>query len=194
VTVFERFTTSARQVLVLAQREADRLGHHYIGTEHVLLGLLMEDEGVGGRALAAAGVTHESVAREVLRIVGAGQLHDADALAAIGIDLDTVRRVIEESFGPGALERPPARRRRSWARKRCEGTAGHVPFTPRTKKVLELSLRQALVLGHDSIGTEHIVLGLLREGQGLAVQVLTGLGFDLAAIRAQVMARIGRVA
>jgi ATP-dependent Clp protease ATP-binding subunit ClpA len=193
--MFERFTPSAREVLVLAQEEAGRLGHNYIGTEHLLLGLLLEDEGVGGRALTASGVTHEAVAQEVLRIVGAGlPAFDADALTAIGIDLDTVRQVIEESFGPGALERPPAPCRRRWGRRRCQHTAGGVRLTPRAKKVLEISLRQALALRHDYIGTEHLLLALLREGEGLAVQVLTGLGFDLAVLRAQVMARIGRVA
>jgi ATP-dependent Clp protease ATP-binding subunit ClpA len=201
VTVFERFTQSARHVVVLAQQEARRLGHGYIGTEHLLLGLLMQEDEVGGRALRALGVTHESAAQQVLRLLGAGaSITDADALAAIGIDLDTVRRVIEESFGPGALERRPTRRRRLrrrrrlWVSGRCHAIGGFVPLTPRAKKVLELSLRQALVLGDKHIGTEHVLLGLLTEGRGLAVRALRELGVDLSDVRAQVLARIGRVA
>jgi len=199
--VFERFTRSARQVVVLAQQEARRLDHGYIGTEHLLLGILMQEEDVGGRALRALGVTHESAVQEVLQILGpSASITDADALAAIGIVLDTVRRVIEEGFGAGALERRPARRRRLrrrrrlWVSKTCHPIGGFVPLTRRAKKVLELSLRQALVLGDKHVGTEHILLGLLIEGQGLAARVLQQLGVNPSDVRAQVLARIGRVA
>ena len=140
--MFERFTDRARRVVVLAQEEARDLGHTYIGTEHILLGLLREPEGVA-----------------------------AQALEALGIGLDGVRREVREIIGQG------------------EGTTlpTHIPFTPRAKKVLELSLREALQLGHNYIGTEHILLGLIREGEGVAAQVLVKLGADLNRVRQQVI-------
>ncbi|MFM7061378.1 MAG: ATP-dependent Clp protease ATP-binding subunit [Actinomycetes bacterium] len=139
--MFERFTDRARRVVVLAQEEARLLNHNYIGTEHILLGLIHEGEGVA-----------------------------AKALASLGISLETVRAQVEEIIGHG-------------------GTApsGHIPFTPRAKKVLELSLREALQLGHNYIGTEHILLGLIREGEGVAAQVLVKLGADLSRVRQQVI-------
>src|SRR4051812_21051652 len=140
-TVFERFTDRARRVVVLAQEEARLLNHNYIGTEHILLGLIHEGEGVA-----------------------------AKALESLGISLEAVRAQVEEIIGHG-------------------GTApsGHIPFTPRAKKVLELSLREALQLGHNYIGTEHILLGLIREGEGVAAQVLVKLGADLSRVRQQVI-------
>ncbi len=140
--MFERFTDRARRVVVLAQEEARRLGHDHIGTEHVLLGLLSEEDGVAARALQS-----------------------------FGIALEQVRSDIEEIIGQGSAPPP-----------------GHVPFTPRAKKVLELSLREALDLRHTYIGTEHILLGLIREGEGLAAQVLTKRGARLEAVRAHVVA------
>jgi ATP-dependent Clp protease ATP-binding subunit ClpC len=139
--MFERFTTRARRVIVLAQDEARMLNHNYIGTEHILLGLIHEGDGVGARALES-----------------------------LGISLDAVRRQIEEIIGRGQ-----------------QAPSGHIPFTPRAKKVLELSLREALQLGHDYIGTEHILLGLVREGDGVAAQVLVKLGADLNRVRQQVI-------
>jgi ATP-dependent Clp protease ATP-binding subunit ClpA len=139
--MFERFTDRARRVVVLAQEEARTLNHNYIGTEHILLGLLREDEGVA-----------------------------AQALKALGISLETVRQQVEEIIGQG--EQAPS---------------GHIPFTPRAKKVLELSLREALQLGHNYIGTEHILLGLIREGHGVAAQVLVRLGAGLDRVRLQVV-------
>jgi len=135
--MFERFTDRARRVVVLAQEEALRLNHNYIGTEHVLLGLLREEEGVAARALVS-----------------------------LGISLDEVRLRVEEIIGRG--QDPPS---------------GHVPFTPRSKKVLELSLREALTLGHNYIGTEHILLGLIREGEGVAAQILVQSGAQLSEVR-----------
>ena len=132
--MFERFTDRARRVIVDAQNEARSLGHDYIGPEHILLGLIHENDGVG-----------------------------AKALEAMQISADTVRGRIEEIIGRG--QAPPR--------------IGHIPFTPRAKKVLELSLREALQLGHNYIGTEHILLGLIHEGDGVAAQVLVGLGVDL---------------
>jgi ATP-dependent Clp protease ATP-binding subunit ClpA len=140
--MFERFTERARRVVVLAQEEARRLHHNYIGTEHILLGLIREGEGVA-----------------------------ALALDALGISLDAVRQQVEEIIGQSPQEVPPP---------------GHIPFTPRAKKVLELSLRESLDMGHNYIGTEHILLGLVREGEGVAAQVLGKLGARLDRVRAKV--------
>src|SRR6266576_3425993 len=139
--MFERFTDRARRVVVLAQEEARLLNHNYIGTEHILLGLISEGEGVA-----------------------------AKALESLGISLEAVRQQVEEIIGTGS-----------------SSPQGHIPFTPRAKKVLELSLREALQLGHNYIGTEHILLGLIREGEGVAAQVLQKLGADLGRVRQQVI-------
>ena len=181
--MFERFTEPARKVTVDAQLVARRLGHSHIGTEHLLLGLL-ETDGVAAQVLAGLGVTADAVEREIVTEVGRGPLGtgDAEALGAIGIDLDEVRRRMEASFGPGALHWHPD--------PRCRGERprlGHVPFSPRAKKVLELSLREALALKHRYIGTEHLLLGLVREGEGLAMLVLTRLGAGPQVIRARVL-------
>ena len=148
--MFERFTDRARRVVILAQEEARLLNHNYIGTEHILLGLIHEHEGVA-----------------------------AKALESLDISLESVRGQVEEIIGQGA--KPPD---------------GHIPFTPRAKRVLELSLREALQLGHNYIGTEHVLLGLIREGEGVAAQVLVKLGADLARVREQVvhlLATLGEV-
>jgi ATP-dependent Clp protease ATP-binding subunit ClpA len=139
--MFERFTDQARRVIVLAQEQARLLNHNYIGTEHLLLGLLREGDGVA-----------------------------AKALGALGISLEAVRAQVQETVGQ-SLSAP----------------TGHIPFTPRAKQVLEGSLREALQLGHSSIDTEHILLGILREGEGVAAQVLAGLGADDAQVRGQVV-------
>ncbi|MHB1535133.1 MAG: ATP-dependent Clp protease ATP-binding subunit [Acidimicrobiales bacterium] len=139
--MFERFTDRARRVLVLAQEEARLLNHNFIGTEHILLGLIHEGEGVA-----------------------------AKALESLGISLEAVREKVEETIGPAG-----------------SSTTGSPPFTPRAKKVLELSLREALQLGHNYIGTEHMLLGLVREGEGVAAQVLVSLGADLSRVRQQVI-------
>jgi ATP-dependent Clp protease ATP-binding subunit ClpA len=181
--MFERFTDPARKVTVDAQLVARRLGHSHIGTEHLLLGLL-ETDGVAAQVLGGLGITAAAVEREIVTEVGRGPLGtgDAEALGAIGIDLDEVRRRMEASFGPGALHWHPD--------PRCRGERprlGHVPFSPRAKKVLELSLREALALKHRYIGTEHLLLGLVREGEGLAMLVLTRLGAGPHVIRARVL-------
>ncbi|REF37049.1 ATP-dependent Clp protease ATP-binding subunit [Thermasporomyces composti] len=139
--MFERFTDRARRVVVLAQEEARMLSHNYIGTEHILLGLIHEGEGVAAKALESLGISLEAVRAQVEEIIGQGQ----------------------------------------------QSPSGHIPFTPRAKKVLELSLREALQLGHNYIGTEHILLGLIREGEGVAAQVLVKLGADLGRVRQQVI-------
>jgi ATP-dependent Clp protease ATP-binding subunit ClpC len=139
--MLERFTDRARQVVVLAQDEARMLDHSYVGTEHILLGLVQEGEGVA-----------------------------AKALESLGISLDAVRQQVEEIIGRGQ-----------------QAPSGHIPFTPRAKKVLELSLRESLQLGYSYIGTEHILLGLIREGDGVAAQVLVRRGADLNRVRQEVI-------
>ncbi len=139
--MFERFTDRARRVVVLAQEEARLLNHNYIGTEHILLGLLNEGEGIAAQALESLDIDLASVRDEVVKIIGQGQ----------------------------------------------QSPSGHIPFTPRAKKVLELSLREALQLGHNYIGTEHILLGLIREGEGVAAQVLQQLGAELQKVRQTVI-------
>jgi ATP-dependent Clp protease ATP-binding subunit ClpA len=139
--MFERFTDRARRVVVLAQEEARMLNHDYIGTEHILLGLIHEGEGVAARALESLGISVEAVRQRVEEIIGQGQ----------------------------------------------QLPSGHIPFTPRAKRVLELALREALQLGHHHIGPEHILLGLIREGDGVAAQVLVRLGADLYQVRQQVI-------
>jgi ATP-dependent Clp protease ATP-binding subunit ClpA len=143
--VFERFTDRARRVVVLAQEEARMLNHNYIGTEHLLLGLVHEGEGVAARALES-----------------------------LGISLQAVRLPVEEIIGQGQ-----------------QAPAGHMPLTPRAKKVIELAGREASDLGHNYIGTEHLLLGLIREGEGVAAQVLVKLGADFAGVREQVIQLLG---
>jgi ATP-dependent Clp protease ATP-binding subunit ClpA len=187
--MFERFTDRARNVVIAARQEARRLGHDCIGTEHLLLGLLRE-QGIAARTLAHLGVTAEAVEREVVAFVRPGPFGEADAaaLGTIGIDLDEVKRRLEATFGPGALRWRPGRR----GLRRGPLPGGHIPFSPRAKKVLELSLREALRLDHNYIGTEHILLGLVREGEGLAALVLTKLGVGLEAVRARVLDALRR--
>ena len=139
--MFERFTERARQVVVLAQEEARILKHNYIGTEHILLGLLREEEGLAARVLESLDITVERVRAQVVRIVGSGE----------------------------------------------EVTSGQIPFTPRAKKVLELALREALSLGHNYIGTEHILLGLVRENEGVAARILLDFDADSEKIRNEVI-------
>ncbi|MGH3944254.1 MAG: Clp protease N-terminal domain-containing protein, partial [Pseudonocardiaceae bacterium] len=214
--MFERFTDRARRVVVLAQEEARMLNHNYIGTEHILLGLIHEGEGVAAKALESLGIALEGVRQQVEEIIGQGQqapsghipftprakkvlelslrealqlghnyigtehillglIHEGEGVAAkdlesLGISLEAVRSQVEEIIGQGG-----------------SSPSGHIPFTPRAKKVLELSLREALQLGHNYIGTEHILLGLIREGEGVAAQVLVKLGADLSRVRQQVI-------
>jgi ATP-dependent Clp protease ATP-binding subunit ClpC len=145
--MFERFTDRARRVVVLAQEESRMLDHNYIGTEHILLGLVHEGEGVAAQALQSLDISLERVRQEVEAIVGMGQT----------------------------------------------AQHGHIPFTPRAKKVLELALREALQLGHNYIGTEHLLLGLIREGEGVAAQVLEKLGASLDRVRDEVIKIVSRL-
>src|SRR3954468_10018771 len=143
--MFERFTERARQVVVLAQDEARTLKHNYIGTEHLLLGLLREEEGVAAKVLESLDATVEEVRAQVARVIGEGD----------------------------------------------EVVSGQIPFTPRSKRVLELALREALAIGHQFIGTEHILLGLVRENEGVAARILLDFDIEAESVRTEVMRRVG---
>ena len=197
--MFERFTHSARQVVVLAQSESQSLCHNFIGTEHLLLALLGVPEGLAARVLMERGVDRGDIRKAIIDRVGEGPIShpDAAALDAIGIDLDQVRRHVEEAFGPNALERTRTARARTEKRlrprghrRRCADGRGHIPFTPRARKTLELSLREALALGHGYIGSEHILLGVLREGQGMAALLLAREGVTFDAVRQRIIAEV----
>ncbi|MEU9888255.1 Clp protease N-terminal domain-containing protein [Sphaerisporangium sp. NPDC051011] len=178
--MFERFTADARLTVVQAQEEARVLGHDHIGTEHLLLALLRPNPSVGGQVLLRHGLDHDQVGDRVRGLLAgtAPDALDAEALETIGIDLGAVREKVEAAFGPGALDRGPRNRRdRPWR------LGGRSPFTSRAKKVLELSLREALALQHNYISDGHILLGLMREGKGLATRVLADAGLDFEALR-----------
>jgi ATP-dependent Clp protease ATP-binding subunit ClpA len=174
--MFERFSEGARDVVVRAQQEADTLGHNYLGTEHLLLALV-EDDGAAGTALRSLGLSDADLRARTRSVLGETSRLDADALATLGIDLDRVRDRVEATFGPGALERTRAGKR----------FCGGRPFTPKAKKVLELSLREALQRGDRRVGSEHVLLGLLREPKGLAVKLLEQGGVGADAVRAAVL-------
>jgi ATP-dependent Clp protease ATP-binding subunit ClpA len=201
--MFERFTHAARDAVVRAQHEARELGQAPIGTQHVLLALLADPQGPIAAALRDGGVDARFVRSQILRRVGAGpgaepgavaesDAEDAAALKAIGIDLDAVRRAIEENFGPGSLRLPRATTpKRRGLLQRFYGASGHTPFSDRAKKVLELSLREALRLKHNFIAPEHIMLGILREGNGLAAQILAEADVDFDKLRADLTRSLG---
>ncbi|GAA3731631.1 Clp protease N-terminal domain-containing protein [Plantactinospora mayteni] len=182
--MFERFTVQARDVVRGAVAARERLGHRNVGTEHLLLALLNGEKSPVAGLLNQAGVDAARVTEAIDRKVGRGTEEfgdrDAEALRSIGIDLSAVRSKLEESFGEGALEAPPARSAR---RGLLGGWDFSNRFSARAKKVLELALREAVQLRHREIGAEHILLGLLREGNGLAALVLTEAGVDLAELR-----------
>jgi ATP-dependent Clp protease ATP-binding subunit ClpA len=177
--MFERFTDGAREVVVKSQEAARSLKHRHIGTEHLLLAMLEVGNGVAYQVLSGAGLTATRVRKDIKRFLG----EDAEALESIGIDLDAVRAKLEESFGPGALDPVEPKPRRGLF-------ASHVPFTGRAKKAIELGLREAIALKQKNIGSEHLLLGLIREGEGLAAKILTDAGLDLAQLRQQVLAAI----
>ncbi|MGS2614399.1 Clp protease N-terminal domain-containing protein [Micromonospora sp. LZ34] len=185
--MFERFTDRARTVVRQAREEARTEGQRPVGTEHLLLALLADGDSLAARVLADAGVRGDDLRERIRRHTahGASGLADADAAALreIGIDLAAIVARIEASFGPDALREAVPAPRRWWGRRRRYAGG---PFSPRSKKVLELSLREAVRLRHNHIGTEHLLLGLLREGQGLAAQVLTEAGLDLDDLRRRV--------
>ncbi|MFI6164780.1 Clp protease N-terminal domain-containing protein [Micromonospora haikouensis] len=187
--MFERFTDRAREVVKQAAHEARAAGRRPIGTEHLLLAVLADPDNLASRVLSAAGVRAADLRAAVARHTAEGDAGlaeaDAAALREIGIDLAAIVARIEESFGPDALRAaaaPAPRRRWGWRQRQRPGG----PFSPRSKKALELSLREALRLRHRHIGTEHILLGLLREGGGPAALVLTEAGLDLDDLRRRV--------
>ncbi|MGH3794157.1 MAG: Clp protease N-terminal domain-containing protein [Pseudonocardiaceae bacterium] len=193
--MFERFTAQARAVVVGAQREARELRHPHIGTEHLLLALLSEEAGVAYAVLHAAGMDGPRARADVERLAGTPSKiltdEDAAALQTIGIDLATVLNRIKESFGPDALLGPPETPRRGLMRRR---QGYRTRLTRHTKKVLELSLREAIRLGHNYIGSEHILLGLLRDGDGLAVKILTENGLILDELRRATLTALDKAA
>jgi ATP-dependent Clp protease ATP-binding subunit ClpA len=190
--MFERFTAEARGTVVQAQATARRLGHRYIGCEHLLAGVAAAD-GVAGETLRASGVTPAAVESAIQRLIGDTSDVDRAALASIGIDLDVVRERIEATFGPGALESRRRRTRRRWLRRRdCEPVPGHIPFTPRAKRCLELSLREAQALHDGVIGAEHLALALTAMDDGMAPEVFAAVGTSPAQVRAELLRRYRR--
>ncbi|WP_457030275.1 Clp protease N-terminal domain-containing protein [Kitasatospora sp. P5_F3] len=185
--MFERFTVAARQVVVQAQVEARELKHDWIGTEHLLLGVLADPSDPAAALLVTKGLDHATARAGLARRLGPGPGSDAEALASIGVDLDAVRAAVEAEFGEGALagarEEP---RRRGWFK------GDHRPFTPGAKKVLELSLREALRLKEKEIGVRHLLLGLLRAGEGPAVTLITEQGIAPDGLRRELEALSGR--
>ena len=175
--MFERFTQEARQVVVSSQDEARRLHHNFIGTEHLLLGLLDQAGSPTCAVLERHGLTR-TAAIEVLRRFAGHEQFDAAALGTVGIDLDAVRSSVEATFGPGALDVPSPDKGRA--------VQGHIPFTRRAKKVLELSLREAVALQSGSIADGHIALGILRDGEGVAMKMLADRGVDPVALRDEI--------
>ena len=216
--MFERFTAGARAIVVQAQEHARRLGHGYIGCEHLLLAAASTGEPAGA-ALRERGVTPEGVEAEIVRRAGLGQAAglfsalDRDALASIGIDIDAVRAQIEAAFGPDALTRAgsgpcrgsrPAAKRPLALLRRSRGTGrgrdpaagahtarptGHIPFTPRAKKSLQLSLREAVARHDGYIGAEHLTLALVGMDAGAVPPILSALGTTQAALRAAILDR-----
>jgi ATP-dependent Clp protease ATP-binding subunit ClpA len=192
--MFERFTTAARAVVVSSQEQARDLGHSFIGTEHLLLALLDDPEGTVARLLGAYHLDVTTARADVHRLVGKDEpdlsfaeadSEDAAALKAIGIDIEKVRAAIEENFGAGSLRlpRPAPPRKRGLFGRRLLAAGGHLPFSGRAKKVLELSLREAIRLHHNFIAPEHIMLGVLREGGGLACKILADREVDFGRLR-----------
>ncbi len=189
--MFERFTEEARAVVVGAQLHARRLGHGYLGCEHLLLAL-SSTNGQIGLTLRGLGLTPAAVEAATLRLIGPGATLDREALAAIGIDLNVVRESVEASFGSGALERSPSRRRRlRWRGRRgsCDAGSGHgpLPLTPRAKRCLQLSLHEAISLRHREIGSLHIVLALTAMTDGVAREILSALATPPSLLRTEVL-------
>ena len=175
--MFERFTDRARRAVVLAQDEARTLGHDFLGTEHLLLGLVVEGGGVAGRTLADAGLDAATVRSDIGEIVGTDRrASDTEVLRTIGIDLDEVLSAVSDTFGADRVSRAMTGGRR-----------GAPAFVPRAKRVMALALREAKELGHNYIGTEHLLLAIIREGNGVAAQILVKRTAGLAAVRDAVL-------
>lgn len=176
--MFEKFTNRAKQAVALAQAEAIELGHDFIGTEHLLLGLTRTTDGIARDVLGEYGVTATKARDETVRqlteagVDTSGGRPATEALAAIGIDVDAIRRRADETFGPGKFKFP------------------RPPFTPKAKHTLELTLRSAVALGQEAIGPEHLMLGLLDEPEGVGYRVLVQLGADPGTLRSAIMTRV----
>lgn len=182
--MFERFSTSAREALIAAQRESLQAGQESIGCEHLLLALVTDRQGIAAQAAAAAGLASDSLRAQVAAGAGAGaEPLDAEALALLGIDLDTVRRAVEAAFGPGALDRG-SRGRLGPARRFGGG------LTKDLKKSIELALRAAVSLRDSEIGSGHLLIGLIDQGDNAALRALAGAGIDPGPLRLDVLARI----
>ena len=184
--MFERFTTQARAVVIDAQNEARELGHRRVGTQHVLLAMARRPDTAGGRVLETLGLEPVELVDAVTGSVGDDRVgfsdEDAHALRSVGIDLDEVRRTVEDAFGAGALDDDVA--------PSGDKPAGHIPFTRGSKKALELALREALHLRHRYIGTEHLLLGLVRDERCSAATILASRGLDTDRVRAEVIREI----
>jgi ATP-dependent Clp protease ATP-binding subunit ClpC len=174
--MYEKFTIEAKRVIITAQSEAVALGHDFIGTEHVLLGLVGVEGSVADEVLSVHAVTAARAREETVRILtdagvaNTGGQPMADALATLGIDVEQIRRRADETFGPGRFVYP------------------RPPFTTRAKSLLERSLREAVALGHDHVGPEHLLLGLIGDAEGVAARTLTALHVDPIALRPEILA------
>jgi ATP-dependent Clp protease ATP-binding subunit ClpA len=186
--MFERFTDSARGVVVDAQEQARAIGHSDIMAEHLLLAIIAEGDSIGARVLGDLGVQHEALVTEVAAL---GRTDD-EALRAIGVDLAAVRRQAEATFGPGALDRP--RPRRYGLRRRVARVGGHLPFTASAKRALEESLRQAIALQHNHIGIDDILLGLLADDKDPTSRTLVRLGVTPPVVCTRVREQLGTAA
>ncbi len=194
--MFERFTHRAREVVRQARSEAQSLKHSHIGPEHLLLGVLAQPGVPGAATLTRLGLTAETIREDVANVVVTSDLTaaDADALRMLGIDLDEVRRRVEKTFGPGALDASQVRDWRPWRRKRTEPTSGHIPFTPRAKHILEYALRQAIARKDRHIGVEHIVLGLLTLKGTVVAELLRRHDIEPTDARREVVADLDQAA
>lgn len=189
--MFERFTKRAREAVLHARQESRALGQRSIGTEHLVLALLVDNGGVAYTVLHACGLEHDEVLAEVRRLPGVGD--DTEALRSIGIDLDAVRARVEETFGEGALDRAPTAGKPGFFG-RITGGRPSGTFTPGAKKALELSLRIALSMKHDYIGTEHLLLGILKEERGSGARILRDAGLTFEHARHLVLTALGKAA
>jgi ATP-dependent Clp protease ATP-binding subunit ClpA len=184
--VFQRFTAQARSVVVQARLEAGELGHRTIGTQHVLLAMVAQPDSTGGRVLRSLALGEDEIREDARRSGGPDPAgfsgEDAEALRSVGIDLDEVRRTVEETFGPGALDQEVSPVGDRWV--------GHVPFTRGAKKALELGLREAIRLGHGYLGTEHLLLGMVRDERCSGARILAAHGLALERVRAEVLREI----
>lgn len=177
--MFERFTAEARESVLHAQLEARELRHQWIGSEHVLLGVLWQDTGLARQLLVDAGVDYTTARNRLADLLGGDDL-DAQALASVGIDLDEVRERVDRTFGEGALD----------AAGSCPPPRGHIPFSKGAKKSLELALREAINAGHNWIGAEHVLLGVLGDVGNLAHRLLETFAVDPIALRNDLRARL----